>query len=63
MDFVLEMLNFILRHDVIVLQRPNVRQIISFCDADGNGKIDFRACNVNAAHYCCFRLIVQLIFD
>lgn len=24
------------------LQRPAVRQIISFCDADGNGKVDFR---------------------
>lgn len=24
------------------LQRPQIRQIISFCDADGDGKIDFR---------------------
>lgn len=24
------------------LQRPAVRHIISFCDADGNGKVDFR---------------------
>eukprot|EP01043_Picozoa_sp_COSAG02_P082815 COSAG02_NODE_20962_length_808_cov_0.936530_1_plen_84_part_10 len=24
------------------LQRPAVRHIISFCDADGNGKVDYR---------------------
>ena len=24
------------------LQRPAVRKIISFCDADGNGTVDFR---------------------